>query len=181
MNTFSAIKAEPASRSAPAWPLACRTALALAIVATALQAQAKAIYPSPGIAGGVQIVAASFGLIDNPDAHLPGFTVTNVVPLKPDQAYGWMIQLRTQKQTVRWREEFTLPAPPANWGVDEILGKRTISGGGTTSVLERTVVPGKNGVISNMWSVLPGDPPGRYRIRVLVEDKVLRTFEFDVR
>jgi hypothetical protein len=36
-------------------------------------------------------------------------------------------------------------------------------------------------IIYNVWTVAPGEPKGRYVIRVTVEGSAERTFEFDVR
>lgn len=126
----------------------------------------------------VEILSAVFGLFD---ASTPGrvdFKPADVVPLKPQQNYGWIIQLRTEKPSVHYREEFTLPATAKNWntqGASDV----TVSADRRTAITERVVEP-KNGVILNVWSVAPDDPPGHYVIRVTVEGQ-LRQFDFDVR
>jgi hypothetical protein len=127
-----------------------------------------------------EVISGNFGLFNLSDPNKPTFVPTTVVPLSPNQAYGWIIRLRTDKSKIKWREEFTLPVKPATWGDAEPLGTRSVSNDGRTSVTEREVSP-ERGVIFNSWSVAPGDPKGRYMIRVFVEGSLTKTFEFEVR
>jgi len=128
-----------------------------------------------------QVVSAEFGLLKpaESESENPEFQSTAKVPLTPGQGYGWIIQLDTTRDTIRWREEFTLPAAPERWGSEETEGVQVVSGDRKTSVTEREVQP-ENGLISNFWEVAAGDPQGRYAIRVFVEDTLVATFEFDV-
>lgn len=127
-----------------------------------------------------EVIGGNFGLFNFSDPSKPAFVPAIVVPLVPNQAYGWIIRLRTDKSKIKWREEFTLPVKPATWGDAEPLGTRSVSNDGRTSVTEREVSP-ERGVIFNSWTVAPGDPKGRYVIRVFVEDSLAKTFEFEVR
>ena len=106
------------------------------------------------------------------------FRPTRDVSLAGKDSYGWIIHVRTDKPVVRWREEFTLPAPAANWGVD---GDPQISvdGDGRTSVTEREA-DASDGWIANVWTVSDGDPKGRYVMKVTVDGGPSREFEFDV-
>ena len=38
----------------------------------------------------------------------------------------------------------------------------------------------ERGLVLNRWAVAPGDPAGRYEIRVFVDDLLVRTFVFEV-
>ena len=127
----------------------------------------------------VEVVRAAFGLFNRPCTGQPPFVPSGVVPLVPNQAYGWVMILKTDDKTVRWREEFTLPAAPATWGGPEPLGTRAMSDDGRTTITEREVTP-QNGMIFNSWSVAAGDPSGKYRMRVSINGVVVRTFEFQV-
>ena len=121
----------------------------------------------------LKVVSAEFGLLN------PEFQSTTKVPFQPGQQYGWIVQLDTRKDTVRWREEFTLPAAPESWGSEEVEGEQAVSEDQKISVTQREVQP-EDGLISNFWEVAAGDPKGRYTIRVFVEDTLVATFEFDV-
>lgn len=128
----------------------------------------------------VVVTSAQFGLIKTHPSKPDTFTPKRVVPLRVNQGYGWRIRLNTNQATVKWREEFTLPAKPKTWGAAEEAGSRAVSDDGRVSVTEREVTP-DNGVIANTWYVAPGDPAGRYRIRVFVEGQLVKTFAFIVK
>jgi hypothetical protein len=126
-----------------------------------------------------EIVSAEFGLFNPAASGQMAFVPSNVVPNTPNQNYGWQIALRTDKPTVKWQEEFTLPVKPSSWGEPETLGTRTISADGKTAVTTREVSPDQ-GVISNSWTVLSGDPKGSYVMKVSVEGVPVKTFTFTV-
>ena len=106
------------------------------------------------------------------------FRPTRDVSLAGKDAYGWIIQVRTDKPVVRWREEFTLPAPAASWGVDGDP-QISVAGDGRTSVTEREA-DASDGWIANVWTVADSDPKGRYVMKVTVDGGPSREFEFDV-
>lgn len=126
-----------------------------------------------------EVVYADFGLFNHPNSGKPPFLPSKVIPLTQYQSYGWVIHLRTDKQKIKWKEEFTLPEKPSTWGGPAVFGTQKISTDGRVSVTEREVSP-NNGEIFNMWQVAPGDPKGRYTIRVFIEGALVRVFEFDV-
>ncbi|MES2949682.1 MAG: hypothetical protein V4858_14160 [Pseudomonadota bacterium] len=136
--------------------------------------------PSKNAAASTIVTSGEFGLFNLSDPSKPSFVPSASVPLVPDQAYGWIIRVRTDKAKIKWREEFTLPATPTTWGVAEPVGTRSVSNDGRTSVTEREVSPDR-GVIFNSWSVAPGDPKGRYTIRVFIDGSLAKAFEFDVK
>jgi hypothetical protein len=132
---------------------------------------------SPGL---TMVIGGDFGLFNLSDPSKPSFVPSASVPLVPDQAYGWIIRIRTDKAKIKWREEFTLPFRPWTWGPAEPLGTRSVSNDGQTSVTEREVSTDR-GLIFNSWSVASGDPKGKYIIRVFIEGSLAKTFEFDVK
>lgn len=134
----------------------------------------------PAVSAKVAVVGARFGVFQVSSLGLAGFSPATTVPLKPGQAYGWVIDLKTNQTEVSWKEEFTLPAKPATWGIPEPLGSRSTSSDGRTTTTQRRVSLDR-GTIFNAWSVAPGDPAGRYVIRVSVEGLPAQVFEFDVR
>ena len=128
----------------------------------------------------VQIIKAKFGLFNSPNSGKPPFIETNTVPLKTGQGYGWLILLKTDKPTIKWREEFTLPSAPATWGEGKPQAINKVTEDKKTSIIEKTVTP-VHGVIFNAWEVAPGDPKGHYVIRVIIESAEEQRFEFDVK
>lgn len=143
-------------------------ALALQLT-TAAATTEKAIPPSQ-----FKVLKAEFGVI------VPGgFQPTTKVPFKEGQSFGWVIQLDTKRDMVKWREELRLPSAPQTWQADEKSGTHTLSADRKTSILEREAKL-ENGVIYNFWQVSPGDPKGRYTMRVMLEGMLVSSFEFDV-
>lgn len=128
----------------------------------------------------IKVLGGEFGLFNFSDPSKPSFVPSALVPLVPDQAYGWIIRIRTDKAKIKWREEFTLPVKPTTWGAAEPVGTRSVSNDGRTSVTEREVTPDQ-GLLFNSWSVAPGDPKGIYIIRVFIEGTFAETFEFEVK
>ncbi len=133
--------------------------------------------PAPPAEPAVQIEQAALGLFNRTADGRIDFKPTKTVPLTPNQEFGWIIGVTTTKPTVKWREEFTVPAPPETWGPVE--GKHEISADRRVSVLEREVMP-QRGFLFHSWVVSPGDPKGRHVIKVTVEDAPPVVFEFDV-
>jgi len=130
------------------------------------------------LAADYEVVSADFGLFNTIESNQPLFIPTTKVPLKPSQGYGWIIALRTNKSKIKWREEFTLPASPERWS-PEADGIQTISPDGKVSVVERETSP-RHGMIYNAWLVAPGDPKGLYKIRVFIDNKLVKEFQFTV-
>ena len=165
-------------KSVIGWLIVCSGALLLG--GNAVASVAPSGDPPMLVKDGVEVLGAEFGLFNPPEPGKPLFVPTNRVPLIPDQAYGWVVTIRTNHEQVHWREEFTLPAEPRSWGDPDENGTQHVSLDHRTSVMEADA-PIESGLISNQWAVVPGDPMGRYVIRVYVEGKLVRTFEFDVR
>ncbi|WP_442939378.1 hypothetical protein [Nostoc sp.] len=103
---------------------------------------------------------------------------TTRVPLQEGNTYGWRIKLKDYRGEVKWREVLRLPKPPETWGTDN--GEDfSISADGTTSVTRRTQ-SAPEGVIENFWTIAPGDPVGKHRIEVYIDDRLIGTFEFEL-
>jgi hypothetical protein len=149
-----------------------RTALFLLLIFV-VPLPANAVLTTDGHAS-----AAAFGIIENSVDGKPTFVRTNRVPLVENQKYGWVIRVPKNLKTVRWREEFTLPAPPNTWGEGEKDGIHAISADRRVSTTEREV-PVRDGIVSNFWRVASGDPTGKYVIRVFINDALVETFHFE--
>ena len=127
----------------------------------------------------LQIVRAEFGLMNISESGRPQFIPSRTIPLKVDQEYGWVILVKTSKAKIKLREEFTLPSAPEIWGGFETLDAVSISADRRTAMTEQEVEP-VEGFVFRSWTVAPGDPAGRYRIRIIIDDSVEQVFEFDV-
>jgi len=129
---------------------------------------------------GYEVIRTDFGSVSQPDQTKPDlvFTSTKVVPFKVGQGYGWSMNLRTNKQNIKWREEFTLPVKPSTWG--DLTKLQSVSADGRTLITDREVAS-NNGLIFNFYQIAPGDPKGRYVFRVFVGGALAKTMKFDVK
>ncbi len=132
--------------------------------------------PSKGLAKQVQIdlEKAAFGTYSKEGE----FTETSKVPLETGQAYGWKLKLKQLQPNakIKWKEEFILPAAPKKWGGEDT----NVSKDKTTNVTEREVEP-TNGWIGHAWDVAEGDPPGKYVMKIYINDVLMKTFKFQVK
>ncbi len=127
-----------------------------------------------------QLIQSDFGLFNGYGTDNEEFVSTKTVPLVPGQSFGWVMELSNNKSKVHWREELILPAAPQTWSIENTdKGSYRISDDKRISVMEREVEP-TNGVISNVWEIMSGDPKGHYTIRVIVDGRIEQVYEFEV-
>ncbi|MBN3952071.1 MAG: hypothetical protein HWQ38_38615 [Nostoc sp. NMS7] len=134
--------------------------------------------PAPTHTKQITVSTAEFGLKRVDSKGNVSIFQTTRVPLQEGKSYGWRIKLKDYQGEVKWREVLRLPKPPESWGTDN--GENfSISADGTTSVIRRTQsAPG--GVIENFWTIAAGDPVGKHRIEVYIDDRLISTFEFEL-
>ncbi len=129
----------------------------------------------------VEVVAAEFGVFDASDPQRVVFEPTRVIPYREGQRYGWMIELRGVKRSVSVREEYLLPSQAIEQRIDTPDGaKLVIPMERRNQVSQRQLVP-VDGRIYGEWSIGPQEPPGRRQLDVVVEGRVVASFEFEVR
>ena len=124
------------------------------------------------------LVYGYFGLFEY-GSEGPFFFPTLDVPYRDGLEYGWVIFLNTTHETVCWREEYEMPAPPRSWGDVEADGETTISEDGRTATTEFCQAAGDQ-IIGNSWVLTNGDPLGEHEIRIYVEGQSVTTFDFFV-
>ncbi len=135
-------------------------------------------FPTPTSLKKITVTNTEFGLKRVDTKGNVTILETKTIPLQEGNAYGWRIKLKEYKGEVKWREVLRLPKPPETWGTDN--GENfSISADGTTSITRRTQ-SAPDGVIENFWTIAPGDPLGKYKIEVYVDDRLINTFEFEV-
>jgi hypothetical protein len=137
----------------------------------------KACAAAPA-ANGACPLHAVFGLFKPaPNSDAFDFKTSNTVPLVVNQKYGWILKLNQMTGKVRVLERMTLPQAPKTWGTGgqpygTSADRKTMSLDVTLTI--------HNGIVSNSWDVVSGDPPGHYLISAFVENSPPVQFEFDV-
>lgn len=142
---------------------------------------AAQVPPQQGVADGfaVEIVASDFGVYTAGPLGIPRFHPTRVVPYTPGRGgFGWMVVVRTERSSLRWRETLTLPSPPATWGEPVPGVRRTFADGGRTVIQDFEGTPPP--VLHQTWQIAPGDPRGPHRIVVTIEGAAPLAFDFEV-
>ena len=121
---------------------------------------------------------AEFGVLRVDSQGQSKFTPTTRVLLYQSGKYGWRIKLKNYKGKVTWREIMRLPKPPETWATDDSQSL-TLSADGIEAITTRTQFT-SDGVIENFWTMVPGDPGGKYQIQVYIDNRLIGAFDFDV-
>ncbi|WP_414544387.1 hypothetical protein [Nostoc sp. CCY0012] len=126
----------------------------------------------------ITVSKAEFGVLRTDSQGQDSFTRTNRVILNQTGKYGWRIQLKGYKGEVTWREVLQLPKPPQTWATED--GENfSLSQDGIEAVTTRTQFT-SDGVIENFWTIVPGDPSGKHRIQVFIDNLLVATFDFEL-
>lgn len=121
------------------------------------------------------IDSALFGYLADKDCP-PIFVATDQIAHRVGQSYGWRFKVRTNLSTVHVREELILPSA-GNWPSTSFI---SVSEDRTTGVTTISL-PVEDGMVSHFWRVAEGDPSGRHRVRVWLEDEFAGEFTFEIR
>jgi hypothetical protein len=126
----------------------------------------------------ITVSKAEFGVLRVDSNGKSNFTPTTRILLSQGGKYGWRIQLKDYTGKVTWREVLRLPKRPETWATDD--GENfSVSADGIESVTKRTQMA-SDGVIENFWTITPGDPGGKHKIQVYIDERLITSFEFEV-
>jgi len=153
-----------------------RLLAALLLLTLSLQARAGDVPAGAPL----RLLLADFGIFNPASSGKPLFAPTKAVPRVPGQGFGWVMLVRTDKPTLKVREELTAPEKPETWGSSDPAVSKSVSADGLTVTTEREVVPIR-GMLLSMWTVAPGDPQGRHTIRIYIDGRPVRNFEFELK
>jgi hypothetical protein len=131
------------------------------------------------IALGLTLAGAEFGLIVKGEDGVVQFKAADKIPLVAGQMYGWRLRFRGQRKIVGLREEFQLPVAPKVWNSPDSGGDFKVSPDGRTGTTEADAII-EDGALMHAWAVADGDPAGAHVIRLYLEGKLVRTFNFEV-
>ena len=108
--------------------------------------------------------------------HGAEFTPATSFPLRPGVHYGWRLHVADGRDIVPIKEELRLPAPPKVWSSVNSFQRPD---DGLTAITESPATV-FDGTVEQAWTVAPGDPPGRYILRLSVDGELIGKFEFDI-
>ncbi|MFH7025919.1 MAG: hypothetical protein ACHBN1_11070 [Heteroscytonema crispum UTEX LB 1556] len=161
--------------------LACcwLTSVAIASFAVSCLAENSTSSSSQSVsAKAIAVAKAEFGVVRVDSKGKVILIPTSTVPLQEGNKYGWRIRLKDYKGVVTWREVLRLPKLPQTWST--VHGEDfSISATGTAGETTRTEYT-PNGVIENFWTITSGDPIGKHRIEVYVNNHSIANFGFEV-
>ncbi len=104
---------------------------------------------------------------------------TTLVPLLAGTCYNWHLRLGKVKGEVEVTEIYTLPSAPETWGLSE--GSDIVVSDDKLSATSTLPLIPDGGWIASGWCVSEGDPEGDYTFEIRSGDKVLETFEFELK
>lgn len=153
------------------------SAIALVLLASGCATQSQA-QDAPAERATIEVTQATFGSFHPERSDGPGFVPATRIPFAVGGSYGWILQVRTSRPTIKYRDELMLPEPAAHW--DQPTGaEQTVAADGKSAVAEREATV-ENGQIHGGWGMAEGDPRGRYVSKVTLEDGQVLIFEFDI-
>ena len=160
------MKSEMKKRPAPQWQNKTRLCVWLVIGATVLL---SACHPSNALKAPVRTENFKFGIIDESGV----LTGTTQVPYKWGQNYGWNVNIEPKDAEVHWKEVLTKPSSPT-------ASSDVARNFENVTTIEKDETP-KNGIISDVYAIAPGDPKGEYGLTVYVNNRVVSNSSFVVK
>ena len=132
------------------------------------------------VAPGVVVTGAAFGVLEIGEDGAERFVPTAEVPAVDGTTFGWGLQVRTNRDALRWQEHLRLPKAPADWG-DAVDDPDVMISPDGTDVVAQGEDPVEGGELQRFyWTLAPGDPAGPYVLDVSVEGRPVATFRFRV-
>jgi hypothetical protein len=117
---------------------------------------------------GPQQPAVHFG-VWMPTASGEVLVDSEAAPLVEGVRFGWVLAVPADDDAHVVREELILPSAPETW----IVGPETVLSEDRTRATTTRVLPGQDRTMEHTWRILDGDPPGRYVVRVWVDDHLV--------
>lgn len=124
------------------------------------------------IGADLEVERVEFGYVDpNTQQIVP----TRRVDTARTPGFAWRVKLRGAQRTVRYREEFVLPAPAAVW---QVGSHTTVAADRASAVTEADVKLDRTMEVRNGWIHSPGDPKGPHVMRVWLDGVLVEEIHF---
>lgn len=102
---------------------------------------------------------------------------SSLISRKKFDGFGWVLKIAPAPTSRRWKEALYLPAPAAGWRQPP-EGIR-YEDNGSIAIRDGTMAPGEE-FLGKMWSILPEDVAGRYKLVLFIDGKEVRTEKFSI-
>jgi hypothetical protein len=136
-------------------------------------ALAQAAPPPTPVA--IKVIEASFVQQDLGGGTYRVFPTTRIKYDPGKSCYSWLLRVEPQNAEVAITERFTLPAPATHWGNPD--SNVSVDRSEASTELNESL---DDGVLTNGWCVVEGDPIGKYVIDVFHGGRRLHRFTFEV-
>ncbi|MCF7873639.1 MAG: hypothetical protein K9L84_05300 [Candidatus Omnitrophica bacterium] len=122
----------------------------------------------------VKVLGAKSGLVVGYRGDIPKIKETEIITLKDDLGFGWIIVTEEIDKDISWEEVVVFPEKPKKL----LVTKSTkISRNGKKAITKRSSNLA-DGIIYNVWGLSKGDPLGQYQIKIYTQGKLLKQFSF---
>lgn len=145
-----------------------------------LRAAAAATTLPLRVAPDLVVRRASFGVLDVAADGTETFVATDAVPAVDGTVFGWVVEVETGRETLRWQEHLRLPAAPTDWGDAEDDPDVLIAADGRSVAAQGEDAVDAGELARFYWTLAPGDPGGTYELDVAIEGRQVAHFTFRV-
>jgi hypothetical protein len=169
----------PAEKQKPAkW--AAIGVLSYALVALLAVAHVTWEEPVARVAPDITVQEASFGLFARTpqDPEMITFEPAFYVPLAPGELHGWVLRIRTPRESVRFRSEYHMLEPEESAKTDS--EEEPLFGGFDPVTVSEGDAEPDGDILFGFWEVSEGETPGARRLDLYIEDVQVGRFEYVV-
>lgn len=132
------------------------------------------------VAADLVVRRAQFGILKPGADGDDQFVAGQDVPAEDGQAFGWVVEVDTTRESLHWQEHLKLPRPPADWG-DAATDPDILIAADGRSVVAQGDDMIEDGELSRFyWTLAAGDPAGDYEMDVAIEGRPVAHFTFHV-
>ena len=132
------------------------------------------------IAPDLVVKRAEFGVLETGSDGEERFAAAAELPAEEGQVFGWVVEVETSRNSVRWQEHLRLPGPVTDWGDVESDPDVVLSHDGRSALAQGEDLV-EDGKLSRFyWSLASGDPAGGYELDLAIEGHPVAHFAFRV-
>jgi len=132
------------------------------------------------IASDLVVTRAEFGVLETGPDGEERFAAADQVPAEDGQVFGWVVELETSRDSIRWQEHLRFPGPVSDWGDVESDPDVVLSRDGRSALAKGEELVDGGEMSRFYWSLASGDPAGAYELDLAIEGRPVAHFAFRV-